>query len=68
MHDPGLRGRQPQTHGREHVCNVFAQGFDVFLGAVHEYDEIVRLCRLPGYAAWAVSVQVGGMLWWLRSA
>jgi hypothetical protein len=31
-------------------------------------NNVIRLCRLPGYAAWAVSVQVGGMLWWLRSA
>jgi hypothetical protein len=31
-------------------------------------SEVACLCRLPGYAAWAVSVQVGGMLWWLRSA
>jgi hypothetical protein len=37
----------------------------VFLGAVHEYDEIVRLCRLPGYAAWCgllLVTPVGGVV------
>jgi hypothetical protein len=35
------------------VCDLFAQGLDVGAGAVHEHDEVVGLCRMPCYAAWA---------------
>jgi hypothetical protein len=54
VHDPGLGRGQPKTQRRQHINDFFAQGFDVVAGTVHEYDEIVGLCRLPDYADWSV--------------
>ena len=49
-------------HRREHVSDFFAQGLGVGPGAVHEYHEVVRLCRLPDYADRDVNVLVGELV------
>ena len=50
---PARPGRQPP---------FFAQGLGVGPGAVHEYHEVVRLCRLPDYANRDVNVLVGELV------
>src|ERR1035437_4140402 len=44
VHHLSLRGRQPQTQRGKHTRDVLAQGLDVSPGAMHEHDEVVRLC------------------------
>ena len=57
---PGLGLGKPQPQWGQHIGDVFAQGFDVGLVAVHEDDEIVGLCRLSDYADRGVMVLVDG--------
>jgi hypothetical protein len=61
MRVPCLSSRQPQTQGREHRGDFISQGFDVCLVTMHEYDEIVRLCRPAYYPDRGVSGLVGGV-------
>ena len=51
---------ESKSQGFERVGDVFSQGFDVCLVTVHEYDEIVCLCRLADYADRGVMVLVDG--------
>jgi hypothetical protein len=63
VHDPGLGWGQPQPERCQHGGDVFAEGLHVGLVAVHEDDEVVRLCRAPDYAAHAP-----GSLWCVEIA
>jgi len=61
VHHLGFGLGESKSQGFERVGDVFSQGFDVCLVTVHEYDEIIRLCRPADYADRGVNGQVGGV-------
>ncbi|EME67303.1 hypothetical protein G352_00752 [Rhodococcus ruber BKS 20-38] len=61
VRDAGLGFGKPQVQPAEHLGDLFFQGEYVISAAVGHDDEIVRLCRPPGYADRGVKVLVSGV-------
>jgi hypothetical protein len=62
VHHAGLVRRQAQTQRGEHGGDLVTHLLDVAAFAAHEHDEVIRLCRVPGYAAPGGSRQVSALL------